>query len=516
MVILGLGDGWDAGAALVRGDEVLGVVRQASVDGQPRSRAFPWDAVQRVLFDAGVRRDEIDTIALAGRFTPPFFVRRHPGIHAFTNDPFSSLHGPNLFWQRVLRSSGLGALEADRAQDWLAERARGHGLDARRVVLVDAHKALAAAAYRSQPHDDALVVVLHPRGDGLLGSVHRGRAGQLNRVHEMYDTGALHVHLPRCQAALGLDPWTGESSLWALAAEGSPHPVLLDLLRQELSFVDGQVQGSSAAGGSIEELPWMDLAAAPRPDAAATVRQHLSELAVDFVTQAIQRYGVPGGALVVAGAWMASPRLVADLAGRDDVSSVHGAPLPGHASRALGAALDVAGAGPRSRDLVPEGASTFPVDVGDALGRGEPVVRWLGPPIGARHGAGSASVLVRVADAARVGRALHADGEPALVVLPSPSLRGAGVAGSTLRAGLAAISVPDRPDLRPVIAPDGRAHVVVASGGLADLVAAGGNGALAAWPVAIGDAPPTPRDLDRVMRAAGARWIEDLTGWRCR
>lgn len=517
MVILGLADGLDAGAALVRGDEILGVVRQSSVDGQPRSRAFPWDAVQRVLFDAGVRREQVEALALAGRFTPPFFVRRHPGVHAFTNDPFSSLHGPNLFWQRVLRSSGLGALEADRARDWVDQRAQGHGIHAQRVVLVDVHKALAAAAYRTQAQDDALVVVLHPRGDGLLGSVHRGRSGQLNRVHEVQDLGSLHVHLARAQATLGLDPWTGEAALWQLAASGEAHPVLVNQLRQELWFEEGQIRGAGTFVGSPEELPWSDLRAAPREDAAASVRAHLKELASAFVAYAVERFGRGKESLVVAGAWMANPRLLGDLAELDGVARVHGAPLPGHASRALGAALDVAGAAPRERSLVSEEGCPAPAEALDALRGGEPVVRWMGPPLGARHGAGAASVLVTPDRARAVGDALHAVGEPALVTRPG-TLEGQFDAHQTsVSGGMAALAVHAVPAaLAGLVAADGRAHVVHATATLADLVGASGVPGLAAWPVAVGDAAPNPRDLDRVMRIAGARWIEDRSGWRRR
>ena len=517
MVILGLADGLDAGAALVHGDEVRGVVRQAAVDGQPRSRAFPWDAAQAVLNQAGASRTDVDVIAVAGRFTPPFFVRRHPGIHAFTRDPFSSVHGANLFWQRVLRSSGLGALEADRARDWLEEKARGHALQSRRMVLVDVHKALAAATYRTQERDDALVVVVHPRGDGLLASVYRGRSGQLNRVHEVADMGALHVHLARCQSALELDPWTGEGALWALAGAGVPNLVLVDQLRQEVSYASGAVQGASAAGGSLDDLPWADLRQASRADAAASVQAHLSEVVQAVVEEALARFGTGEDAIAVAGAWMANPRLVASLAELPGVSAVHAAPLPGHASRALGAALDVAGAAPRRRSWVPTVGQAPPPEVVEALQEGHPVVRWAGPPIGARHGAGAATVLVRGSAARAVGRSLHAVGEPVVVARPGAYELAAPGAPPLGTAGLAAVAVTSwPPEMAGVVPRDQRVHLVEAQGGLAALLDAVGIPALVGWPAAIGDAPPHEAGLDRVMDAAGAHWIEEASGWRRR
>lgn len=518
MVILGLADGLDAGAALVRGDDVLAVVRQAAVDGRPRSRAFPWDAAQQVLREAGMSRDAVDAIAVAGRFTPPFFMRRHPGIHTLARDPFSSLHGANLFWQRVLRSSGLGALEAERARDWLESRAKGHQLTARRVVLVEVHKALAAAAYRTQGRGDALVVVVHPRGDGLLASVYRGRSGQLNRVHEVTDIGALHVHLAKCQAALGLDPWTGEAALWALAGGGEANPVIVAQLRGEISFDGRAPTGASAAGGSVDVLPWSDLRDAAPEDAAASVQAHLREVVTAFVMQAVARFGRGDETLAVAGAWMANPRLVADLASLDGIRQVCATPLPGHASRALGAALDIAGAAPRERSLAPSSFHAAPESVVDSLREGQPVVRWHGTPAGARHGAGAATVLVRARAARAVGRTLRAVGEPMVVMRAGRcEVEHESAHATSLVSGLAAVRVGAvGAELEPLVSLDGRLLLVHANAGLGQLIDSVGVEGLVGWPVAIGDAPPTRAGIDKVMATIGARWIEEADGWRRR
>ena len=52
MYILGVADGLDAGAALVRDDQLVAVAHQARLDRTPRSRAFPWDAIEEVLRSA--------------------------------------------------------------------------------------------------------------------------------------------------------------------------------------------------------------------------------------------------------------------------------------------------------------------------------------------------------------------------------------------------------------------------------------------------------------------------------
>ncbi len=68
MVILGVGDGLDAGAALVVDDRPVAVEAQERLDRVPRSRAFPWGAVDAVLQESGLRERDVDLIAVAGRF----------------------------------------------------------------------------------------------------------------------------------------------------------------------------------------------------------------------------------------------------------------------------------------------------------------------------------------------------------------------------------------------------------------------------------------------------------------
>jgi predicted NodU family carbamoyl transferase len=74
VVILGLGDGLDAAASLVIDDEVVAVEREEHHDRTPRSRAFPWQAIEAVLEEAGLRHRHVDEVGLAGRFSPPFFA----------------------------------------------------------------------------------------------------------------------------------------------------------------------------------------------------------------------------------------------------------------------------------------------------------------------------------------------------------------------------------------------------------------------------------------------------------
>ena len=181
MNILGIADGTDAGAALIVDDRVVAAVEQERLDRRPHSRGTPWAAADEALKVAGLSRRDVDMVAIAGRFSPPFFLRRHPRWRLLARDAFSPLLDVTVFYQACLRQSGLGALEADRTAEWFHQQLEDRGFGMRRTLLVDVHRCLAEAAHRCQPREPVLVLTLHPNGDGVALATYRGSVGPLKR-----------------------------------------------------------------------------------------------------------------------------------------------------------------------------------------------------------------------------------------------------------------------------------------------------------------------------------------------
>ncbi|HHO50298.1 MAG TPA: hypothetical protein ENK18_05355 [Deltaproteobacteria bacterium] len=549
MVILGLSDGPDAGAALVIDDRIVAASQQARLDRIPRSHAFPWAAIDDVLSRGGLEPGEVDLIAVGGQLTPPFFARRHPSVRDLTRDPFSPAVDAGVFWQALLRRSGLGALEADRTSEWLDQRFRQRGLCPGRVVLVDLHRALAAAAYRCQPDPEALVITLHPRGDGFALAVHRGRAGQLDRRFAQRGVSSLHVHLPRCAAAMGLDPWLDGQRMWGLAARGRPDEVLVGALYDEL-----HAEGTGLSRRALPALerptdaPWRELRTAPIEVAAASVLQNLRAAVLEVLRAHVA--GHDATTLALGGEILDNPRLIADAAGLPGVHRVETAPLPGGAAVALGAALSQAGLAPARLEPRALGASPSeelceralaehgggvpfdPVHAAQVLARGEGVARLAGGHGWSRSGGGCRSVLVR-ADAPesieRIRRRLELpEGiEPGLACDEGfLRIEHADALSGPLRYGAAAPRVIEGGEgIGGALTADGHVHLQWIDGdqdpqlskilgALGELV---GTPAVALWPLSMGREPPRsqPRGATELWRRAGlgglqlgSRWVE--------
>jgi predicted NodU family carbamoyl transferase len=335
MKILGVSDGLDGGAALVVDDSLVACEAQSAFDGVPHSRAFPWDAVDDVLRRAEVRPGDIDVVAVAGRITPPFFLRRHPGARRLFRDPFSWALDLGVFYQAMMRQTGLAALQADRAADWLAERFETRGFRGR-LVLVDIHTALANATYRSQDDDDLLIVTLHPLGDGVSFAVHRAALGQIDRVFEQKGFSTLQVHLARCAAVLGFD---SVREMWANVGP-APDPEIVAALSSHLYLDDRKL--SHARYPLPQDRRVYDLLGRVAPAVgAASVRANLSAAVTGLVRYHVRQHDIPR--LAVAGDVFHERRLLDDLAALPEVQSVWCPADPGSGALAFGAAAYTAG-----------------------------------------------------------------------------------------------------------------------------------------------------------------------------
>jgi predicted NodU family carbamoyl transferase len=414
VVILGLADGLDAGASLIIDDRTVAIEPQERHDRQPRSRAFPWAAIEEVLEEAGLRNRHVDVVALAGRFSPPLVLRRRPSLRRWVNSAFSPLVDVHVFVQAMLRQTGYGALEADLAAEWLDKRLRNVGFRPQRVTTVDIHRSLAEAAYRTQPRDEVLVLTLHPMGDGSAVAVHAGVDGQLERTWNQKGFATLHVHLQRCFEAMGLGAGVDHSILAMHAARGKPDPELLEMLRQNLYVVGPRLSRRSYPLPEPRNGPvYRRLAEVPLETAAASVVENLAQTVQKLVRHHVARAGIRHVAL--GGDVFENPRIAAMVAELDEVESVWVHPTPGSACLPFGAAVSLAGLAPAAPSgglgrqyherqheralsiagLRPQRPTDEAAVAASILASGEPLLRFRGRAGWGQHGGGSRSVLVR-------------------------------------------------------------------------------------------------------------------------
>lgn len=543
MIILGVADGPDGGAAVVNNDRVVACVTSAQVQGDRAPIGFPWEAVHAALRLAGAGPADVDLIGVAGRFTPLLAVRKRPWLRRLVSSPFSPLLDAQVFWQGVLRFTGAGAYDADVAAEWLDSLFTARGFRHARLVTVDVHRALASAAYRLQPRSEALVVSLHPAGDGVSLAVHLGRMGQLDSVFVQRGFASLELHLLRMVAALGLRPAIDARLLDDLAARGTVDPTLVRLLAQHLTADGPNLARSRAPLPTRRADPvYARIAEIDQVDAAASIVDNVVETVREIVRAHVKRTGV--GHVALAGGLFELPRVVAAVAELPEVDSVSALPGSGSLSLQIGAASTLAGLAPHQPELligeqVDDGLVTAALtraglrslrkaSLAERLVGGEALLRFRDREGPDAISLGHRCVLVRADDQLAIERVRRALGRnpaeiPRCLYIPTansePFPEQASMRGP-LEVGTAAPRAPSSfvRSYPSLVAPDGRVHVQIVSeqrqAGLFQLMRgvlrSSGCGALAAFPLAEGDGPLVHRaeHAVEVWRRGGFRAMQ--------
>jgi len=218
VTVLGVHDGHDAGAALIRDGRVLAALQEERPRNIKHYSGAPELAVKDVFTIAKIDPSEVDVIAIAG------LVRVHAPL---TERPlkvklFEKLT-PLLAGQTFAKLY-VKILHKFRKMDELNTIFEKLGLVEKEVMFVEHHLSHAACAYRTYSgsyEEPVLVFTADGAGDGLSSTISIGEKGELNRISESiyYDSvgNAFYSEITRY---LGLKPWDHEYKVMGLAPYG--------------------------------------------------------------------------------------------------------------------------------------------------------------------------------------------------------------------------------------------------------------------------------------------------------
>ena len=108
MVVLGIADNHDSGAAVIVDGRLVAAVNQERIDRKKLSGAFPWGAIDAALARAGLVERDVDRIAVGTAWTPSAALRAFPNHHSRLRERdgvFSPLLHAYVVYQTALRAS---------------------------------------------------------------------------------------------------------------------------------------------------------------------------------------------------------------------------------------------------------------------------------------------------------------------------------------------------------------------------------------------------------------------------
>lgn len=335
----------DAAAAIVIDGAVVAAAEEERFTRVKQTKAFPAQAIEYCLAEAGVGPDEIGQITL---FVDPklqLLLAATNLYHGFPHSLGSLVSDLGKYRQRRRATTLI------RASELLAPSTA--------IIPVRHHTAHAASAYLVSPFEDATVVTIDGRGEYETACVFHGRGEHLARRHSItypHSIGYLYSMMTRY---LGFRPQRDEYKVMGLAGYGGPGLLqrvnriatfdqARGRLRLNLAYFDHHRRPSKARNLYSDEL--IRLLGPPRsPGEMITDRHRAIAYAVQRLTEhlvlsyvAFAQRLVPSRALCLAGGVALNGVANAKIIESGLFDSVFVQPAANDAGTSMGAALYVA------------------------------------------------------------------------------------------------------------------------------------------------------------------------------
>ena len=213
MIILGIHDGHNAAACLFGDGVVLAAHQEERLSRQKNQGGFPARAIASVLRIAGLRLDQIDRVAFAGRLLSPLPPSPEAQRLSYKNNSGLTAALRGAFKRTVVDRGRQARSNARRLEQMRALGFSGP------VEFIDHHTCHASAAYygSGQTRDDVLVLTLDGAGDRICATVNVGRGGRLERIASVDESCSPGIVWATITAMSGMVALEHEYKLMGLA-----------------------------------------------------------------------------------------------------------------------------------------------------------------------------------------------------------------------------------------------------------------------------------------------------------
>jgi len=341
--VLGIWDGHDAGAALLRGGEVLFAVNEERLSRRKLDVGFPHRSIAACLKFAGLAPSQIRTVAASTTDPAKTLTRLFPSLKEEYYlirrrkkpprrlDPlrkafkyrFTEL-GPNFLSRALSRSHIMSLLEKAGFRDF-------------QLDLVDHHTAHAASAAFCSGFPEALVLTLDGVGDGLSGSAWQLRDGRLDLLKSYPANTSLGIFFEHVTNLMNMRELEDEGKVMALANYAYPVPdeenPLLGIVAAEADALVSPFT-STAMFRELKRILWRY----PSEQFAYMAQRALEHCALGLVRSLAQRTGARR--VAAAGGVFSNIKMNMAIAAMPGIERIYVFPHMGDGGLALGAAME--------------------------------------------------------------------------------------------------------------------------------------------------------------------------------
>ena len=340
--MLGIWDGHDAGAALIRGGEICVAVNEERLTRRKLEVGFPCLAIGACLKQAGLLPADVGTVAASTSDPAKTLTRLIPALreeyYLIRRRKTAPRRADPLRKAFKYRFTELPPNVLSRAlsRRYLKGRLAQMGFVGTRIEMVDHHAAHASAAAACCGFEQALVLTLDGVGDGLCGSFWIRREGALTLLRALPARTSLGIFFEHVTNLMNMRELEDEGKVMALANYAYPIPDEENPLLAVIGTRGLDIVSPFSSTGMFRELKRV-LWRFPSEQFAYMAQRALEKAVAGLVLEALGRTGLKR--LAVAGGVFSNVKMNMKLAELPELERLYVFPHMGDGGLAIGAAL---------------------------------------------------------------------------------------------------------------------------------------------------------------------------------
>ena len=222
MIILGIWDGHDAGAAILEGKQIKIAVNEERLTRKKLDVGFPYESIKCCLNYLNLKPDDIEHVCICTSDVSKTLTRVFPSM----KDKYYLLRRRKIYpsfakWQKNLKyrmtEIGSNYLSKRISELNIKNQLKKMGFKDFNLEIVDHHMAHAATAAYCSGFKKSLTITIDGVGDGLSGSINIYSKGEIERISGISSKDSLGIFYEHVTNLLGMRELEDEGKVMALS-----------------------------------------------------------------------------------------------------------------------------------------------------------------------------------------------------------------------------------------------------------------------------------------------------------
>ncbi len=216
MIILGIHDGHNCGATIIKNGEVLASVSEERLVRRKNETGYPINSIKEILKLSNLNAVDIDEFVYASNFmhNANYLKDKKKWYKAGRVEQEIDLNQSKEY---------LKAVFDKRKKDRIENIVKHLKIDEKKIFFIEHHLAHAAAAYYGSNinrREKTLILTCDGAGDGISASVSIGYKNKIKRLSSTKRSSSLGKIYSRVTHHLGFEPWEHEYKIMGMAPYG--------------------------------------------------------------------------------------------------------------------------------------------------------------------------------------------------------------------------------------------------------------------------------------------------------